>query len=101
MGDSIGVNVTESQSGPDLRPELGHCSLSPDDPVVAGAFGTWTFTYTAGSIGIAPGGSIGVVPPCYNGLRWRIGHVTATTNGRCGLAIRSRNGYPLWLSEGF
>ncbi len=95
MGVSIGVNVTESKSGPEFRSELGQCSLSPDDPVVAGAFGTWTLTYTAGSMGIAPGGSIAVVPPCNNGLRWRIGHVTATTNGRCGLAIRTRNDYPL------
>ena len=78
------------------------CTLSPDGPVVAGQFGTWTATYTDGSQPILPGGGIAVVPPCYHGVRWRVGHVVVATTGECSVAVRSpvgiplvRNGYPL------
>jgi hypothetical protein len=75
--------------------DLGTCALSPDGPVVAGQFGTWTITYTVCSQHIRPGGGIAVVPPCYHGVRWRVGHVVASASGRCGLTVRARNGYPL------
>ena len=78
-----------------LQAELGACALSPSGPVVAGAFGTWTVTYTAGSAGIVPGGGIAVLPPCVHSVRWRLGHVTAATNGSCGVSVRVRNDYPL------
>jgi len=78
-----------------MQAELGSCVLDPAGTVVAGAFGTWTITYTAGSAGIAPGGGIAVVPPCVHSVRWRLGHVTVTTTGRCGVAVRLRNDYPL------
>ena len=60
-----------------------------------GAFGTWTLTYTAGSAGIVPGGGIAVVPPCVHSVRWRLGHVIATTSGGCGVSVQIRNDYPL------
>jgi hypothetical protein len=79
-----------------IEEDLGSCTLSPDDPVVAGAFGTWTVTYTAGGLGIAPGGGIAVVAPMPGGgIRWRVGHVAASTTGRCGVSVALRNGHPL------
>ena len=83
---------------PDLAepPErLGRCALSPPGPVVAGRFGTWTVTYVAGAAGIAPGGGIAVVPPCHNGVRWRVGHVVAAGTGRCGLSVSLKHSAPL------
>ena len=37
---------------------LGHVSLSPDAPIVAGSVGEWTLTYTVGSYGIDEGGTL-------------------------------------------
>jgi hypothetical protein len=37
---------------------LGKASLDPPGPVVAGCFGTWTITFTVGSLGIDEGGTI-------------------------------------------
>ncbi|MBI3972606.1 MAG: DUF3604 domain-containing protein [Chloroflexi bacterium] len=74
---------------------IGTCALSPAGPVVAGAWGTWTITYTAGGLGIAPGGGVAVVPPCHNGVRWRVGHVVASTTGRCGVSVRLKHCHPL------
>ncbi len=95
QGVTHGVQVTAAAGGAALGAELGHCALDPSGPVAAGAFGTWTITYTAGSQGIAPGGGIAVVPPCVHSVRWRLGHVTATTTGRGGVSVRVRNDYPL------
>ncbi len=95
QGVTDGVQITAEAADAALKTELGTCVLDPDGPVVAGAFGTWTITYTAGSAGIAPGGGIAVVPPCVHSVRWRLGHVTATTTGRCGVAVSLRNDYPL------
>ena len=36
----------------------GSASLSPPDPVVAGSYGTWRLTYTAGQYGIDNGGAL-------------------------------------------
>ncbi|WP_181197818.1 DUF3604 domain-containing protein [Enhygromyxa salina] len=41
-----------------LTHRLGHVSLSPTGPVVAGALGQWTLTYTVGSYGIDEGGTL-------------------------------------------
>ena len=38
--------------------ELGHATLSPDTPVVAGSTGQWTLVCTVGSYGIDEGGTI-------------------------------------------
>ena len=95
QGVTHGVQVTAEETRATLQAELGSCTLDPAGPVVAGAFGTWTLTYTAGSAGIAPGGGIAVVPPCVHSVRWRLGHVTATTSGRCGVSVSLRNAYPL------
>lgn len=95
QGVTHGVQVTAEAADAALQVELGSCALDPAGPVVAGAFGTWTITYTAGSAGIAPGGGIAVVPPCVHSVRWRVGHVIATTNGACGVSVRVRNDYPL------
>jgi hypothetical protein len=90
------VHVTPRNATDETAAQLGGCALSPDGPVVAGAFGTWTVTYTAGSLGIAPGGGIAVVPPFPGGgIRWRVGHVVAATTGRGGVSVRVRNVYPL------
>lgn len=43
---------------------LGAATISPSDPVVAGAYGTWRVTYTAGPRGVAPGGRIRVYTEC-------------------------------------
>ncbi len=40
------------------EPRLGHVTLSPPGPVVAGTVGEWTLTYTVGSYGIDEGGTI-------------------------------------------
>ncbi|MDP7152289.1 MAG: hypothetical protein QGI70_15140, partial [Paracoccaceae bacterium] len=37
---------------------LGTVSVSPIDPIVVGAFGTWTITYTVGTYGIDVGGGL-------------------------------------------
>ena len=95
QGVTHGVQVTSEAAEAALQAELGACALSPSEPVVAGAFGMWTIAYTAGSAGIAPGGGIAVVPPCVHSVRWRLGHVAATTTGRCGVAVSLRNDYPL------
>src|SRR5262249_45732613 len=36
-----------------------------------------------------------VLPPRTQGTRWRLGHVVVSTSGRCGVAVRVRNAYPL------
>ncbi len=36
----------------------GTASISPDGPMLAGSFGTWTVTYTAGAGGIPTGGAL-------------------------------------------
>ncbi len=95
QGVTHSVQVTAEEPDISLQAELGACALDPVGPVVAGAFGTWTVTYTAGSAGIVPGGGIAVLPPCVHSVRWRLGHVTATTNGSCGVSVRIRNDYPL------
>ena len=95
QGVTDGVQVTAAATDASMQAELGSCVLDPAGSVVAGAFGTWTITYTAGSAGIAPGGGIAVVPPCVHSVRWRLGHVTAATNGSCGVSVRLRNDYPL------
>lgn len=95
QGVTHGAQVTAGETPAALQTELGTCTLSPSDPVTAGSFGTWTVTYTAGSAGIAPGGGIAVVPPCVHSVRWRLGHLTATSNGRCGVSVQMRNDYPL------
>src|SRR6266545_3712931 len=40
---------------------LGTASISPAEPVVAGEFGTWTLTYTAGRFGIDDAGALRLV----------------------------------------
>ncbi|MEM7531950.1 MAG: DUF3604 domain-containing protein [Chloroflexota bacterium] len=42
------------------RLPLGTVTLDPQTPVVAGVYGTWTLTYTVGSLGIDSGGQIKV-----------------------------------------
>ena len=37
---------------------LGRATISPAEPVVAGEFGTWTVTYTAGRWGVDDGGAL-------------------------------------------
>ena len=39
---------------------LGQVTLEPQTPVVAGKFGTWTLTYTVGTLGIDSNGQIKV-----------------------------------------
>src|SRR5438067_9208042 len=36
----------------------GSATIAPLDPVVAGEYGTWTLTYTAGKFGIDDGGAV-------------------------------------------
>lgn len=38
--------------------QLGHATLEPSGPVVAGSVGQWTVTYTVGSLGIDEGGTL-------------------------------------------
>ena len=40
--------------------EHGHADVEPREAVIAGRYGTWRLTYTAGSKGIVPGGSLRV-----------------------------------------
>ncbi len=40
---------------------LGTATISPVDPVIAGEFGTWTLTYTAGKFGIDDAGALRLV----------------------------------------
>ena len=42
------------------RERFGLATLDPDGEIVAGSYGTWKLSYTAGSEGVAPGGSIRV-----------------------------------------
>ncbi|MCA9692365.1 MAG: hypothetical protein KC636_22390, partial [Myxococcales bacterium] len=42
----------------DAAHRLGHVTLTPDRPIVAGEVGTWTLTLTVGSYGIDEGGTI-------------------------------------------
>ncbi|MCP5113457.1 MAG: hypothetical protein GY953_21700, partial [bacterium] len=43
---------------PDYPYAEGKASISPDGPMLAGSFGTWTVTYTAGPGGIPAGGAL-------------------------------------------
>ena len=42
----------------DITKLYGSATLHPTTDVVAGSYGTWTVTYTAGEKGVAPGGTI-------------------------------------------
>ncbi|HCU37341.1 MAG TPA: DUF3604 domain-containing protein [Armatimonadetes bacterium] len=44
--------------GIDVPGMCGTCTVSPTDPVVAGSYGTWQLTYTAGQWGIDDGGTV-------------------------------------------
>jgi hypothetical protein len=46
----------------------GHASIIPSEPVIAGAFGTWTITYVAGRYGIDDGGALRVA--CHTISDW-------------------------------
>ncbi len=67
---------------------LGHATLSPQTPVVAGTYGTWTLTYTVGSLGIDSGGQIKIAQrlvsdwgsPQFDDPQAE-GYTTAVTNG--------------------
>ena len=78
-----------------LQQRLGHVSVTPEGPVVAGSVGEWTITYTVGSYGIDEGGTIKF------GQRyasdWEIpqfdapsepGYTTVRTSGQAQLAVR-------------
>ena len=41
----------------------GTATISPDEPVVAGAPGSWTLTYTVGEDGIQPGSAVRLTIP--------------------------------------
>src|SRR5204862_7847888 len=45
-------------AAPPADGRLGRAAIEPSTPVVAGAFGTWTITYTAGRFGIDDGGAL-------------------------------------------
>ena len=45
-------------SDAETKKRYGSATLGPEDDVIAGSYGTWTLTYTAGAQGIAKGGSI-------------------------------------------
>ena len=70
---------------PDL---LGHASLSPDGPVIAGSIGTWTLTYTVGEYGFDDGGMLRVAwrfatdwePPQFD-RPGELGYTTVQTDG--------------------
>lgn len=73
---------------------LGHVTLSPNEPVVAGTLGQWTLTYTVGSYGIDEGGTIKVArrfasdwgrPQFHDPTG--IGYTTATTTGEASLRL--------------
>lgn len=44
----------------EIAEEYGTATLEPTDEVVAGSYGTWSITYTAGALGIDDGGRIKV-----------------------------------------
>lgn len=44
---------------------LGTATLSPDDPVVAGSYGSWTITYTVGTAGVDDGARVRL---CYRSI---------------------------------
>ncbi|MBL8362917.1 MAG: DUF3604 domain-containing protein [Rubrivivax sp.] len=44
-----------------LRDRVGHATITPTDPVDAGAFGSYTLTYTAGYFGIDDTGGLKIV----------------------------------------
>ncbi|RKU10126.1 hypothetical protein C6502_11245 [Candidatus Poribacteria bacterium] len=54
------TNASEqlNMSNADIHQLYGEVCLEPRDEVVAGSYGTWTLTYTAGKKGIATGGRI-------------------------------------------
>lgn len=74
---------------------LGHVTLHPDEPVVAGSVGQWTLTYTVGSYGIDEGGTIKIARR-FAGDWERAqftdptapAYCTVTTNGEAKLAAR-------------
>src|SRR5688500_427912 len=43
---------------------LGHAAIEPADPVIAGSYGTWRLTYTAGSQLLAPGARLRIYTEC-------------------------------------
>ena len=47
-----------NMSNTDIHQLYGKVDLNPRDDVVAGSYGTWTLTYTAGKKGVATGGRI-------------------------------------------
>ena len=42
----------------EIKELYGSALVSPSEDVVAGSYGTWTLTYTAGEKGVARGGTI-------------------------------------------
>ena len=54
------MNASErlNMSNTDIYQLYGEVCLEPRDEVVAGSYGTWTLTYTAGKNGVATGGRI-------------------------------------------
>ena len=54
------MNASEqlNMSNADIHQLYGEVRLEPRDEVVAGSYGTWTLTYTAGRKGVAAGGRI-------------------------------------------
>ena len=54
------MNASErlDMSNADIHQQYGKVCLEPRDEVVAGSYGTWTLTYTAGKKGVATGGRI-------------------------------------------
>ena len=54
------MNASEQlkMSNADIHQLYGEVCLEPRDEVVAGSYGTWTLTYTAGKKGVATGGRI-------------------------------------------
>ena len=54
------VNASEklNMSNADIHQLYGGVYLAPREEVVAGSYGTWTLTYTAGKKGVATGGRI-------------------------------------------
>lgn len=44
----------------EVRERYGYATIAPDEPVVAGTYGTWDLLYVAGTEGVATGGCIRV-----------------------------------------